>query len=309
MKAQPLLYLHSKKRTLATAFVALLAFFLVINTLNPITAVAQGEEPNSSITLTPSKKEHTVDAGKGINDSITVINSGTEPIVFTVFASPYTIKNEQYDAEYEPTSSSTNAYQWIKLENKQYSLQPKEEVEVSYTMEVPDGAQPGGHYSVIFAQTEKPEDDESAIFRQKKVGALVYTTVNGDVVKKGDVLSSDISLFQVSPPLTTKLRIQNNGNTHFDATVKMTIKDVLGSTKHKSENTYTILPNTIRGITTQWQDSPSYGLFKVQQEVSYLDKSYTAEKFVIMFPIWLLLVIVIVILLAVTSYLHRKGKI
>lgn len=306
MKALPLSYSHTQKRTLIVALAAMTAFFFFVSNS---TVSAQEEPGNSSITLTPSKKQHTVDAGKSISDTITVINSGSEPIEFTLFASPYTIKNEQYDADYETKSSSTNSYQWIKIQKTEYSLQPKQEAQVPYTMTVPEGAQPGGHYAVIFAQTTKPKGDESAIFRQKKIGALVYTTVNGDITRKGDVLGSEIAMLQVSPPLTTKLRIHNTGNTHFDATVKLTVRDILGSTKYKSENSYSVLPDTIRGITSQWKESPSYGLFKVQQQVSYLDKNYTAEKYVVMFPIWVLLVIVIIILLAVTSYLHRKGKI
>lgn len=307
MKALPLYIQHPKTKTLAALFLLTLLVFFAGN-LFILAASAQEEDANSSITVTPSKKRHTVEAGKTVSDSITVINSGTEPLSFKVFARPYSIKNEAYDADYTVTSASTSAYQWFEFDTTNVTLQPKEKAEIPYTLSPPANAQPGGHYAVIFAQTQKPDNTKDSIFRQKQVGALTYITIGGDVNLKGSVLDSEIALFQMSPPLTAKVRIENSGNTHFDATVKTTVTDIIGAPKYNSENSYTVLPSTIRGITTEWRDIPAYGLFKVKQEVSFLDQNYTTDKYVIMFPIALLLAIIFIVTLAVVSYLHKKGK-
>ncbi|MEB0161191.1 hypothetical protein, partial [Pseudomonas sp. AH2 (2023)] len=79
-------------------------------------------------------------------------------------------------------------------------LNPGENVEVPYTISVPADATPGGHYSVIFAETQVAEDT-GQIARKKRVGAIVYATVDGDYIMSGRQISGSIDWLQLGGPV------------------------------------------------------------------------------------------------------------
>jgi hypothetical protein len=61
-----------------------------------------------------------------------------------------------------------------------------------------------------------------------------------------------------------------------------------------------IMPNTTREIESKWDKTPTFGIFKVQNKVSFLGKvQYNQERIVIVAPIWLIVVLVVILLIIV----------
>ena len=63
-------------------------------------------------------------------------------------------QNSSYEGDFDSKSSTSDAYQWVTFEKTEYHLEPGQRVEVPYRVSVPNDAASGGHYGVIFAETQ-----------------------------------------------------------------------------------------------------------------------------------------------------------
>lgn len=295
---------RSAKRHIALGVVLGLAAALGL-----ITSTTYAADGKDSVAISPGMQRMQVKAGTTATGKFTVINDGATPYNFIVYSRPYSVTNENYDAQFEKTSKNTDLYQWVKFAQVSYHLKPGERVEISYDLQVPEAAAPGGHYGVIFAETQPDEGQEASVLRKKRVGSIVLATVDGTVKREGKLLGSAAAFWQTSPPLTVTNRVENAGNTDFQATVLTKVTDVFGSVKYSEQKDYVVYPGTIRKVTFSWAKSPWFGLFKVNQTVTVLDTPTTTSHFVLMTPRWLALVVLILLIVgAGYGLLQRKRR-
>lgn len=240
----------------------------------------QGE----SITMSPAAKPYKIKAGERLNDSLTIINDGTVPYVFKVYTAPYSVKNSSYDPDFETIKANTDAHTWLAFPKKEWKLKPGEKVDVSYTVSVPADAAPGGHYGVIFAETQ-PEKNEQ-IARKKRVGAIVYATVEGEFSESGRQVSSTISPLQIAWPLSATMVVENTGNTDFMMREAMIVKNVFGSEVYKKIGDRRVLPKTTRDIALQWEGGAWLGVYNVKTESEILGQKTTNSSWVFIAPLW-----------------------
>lgn len=263
-----------------------------------------------SITLSPVDKHYKFDAGSVIHDQLTVVNDGQLDYDFSAYAKPYSVTGENYDPDFSTTHTNTDIQDWVKFAQNTYHLKAGQSIKVDYTVTVPQNATPGGHYAVLFVETE-PTAGASAggtsVIRKKRVGALVYATVNGSFQNGGKLTSMRTPVFQFVPPIKSDLTIQNSGTTDFQATTSLTVSDIFGNVKYSQQKPYQLLPQTIRAIHLTWDKAPSYGLYKVVTSASFLDENKTTTTYVIMAPVWLYLFLVL-ILIAVVVYFVQKRR-
>lgn len=262
-----------------------------------------------SVAVSPGMQRIEAKAGETETGKFTVINDGATPYSFIVYSRPYSVTNENYDPQFEKTSKNTDLYQWVKFKEVSYRLAPGERVEIQYDLHVPVAAAPGGHYGVIFAETQPEPGQEASVLRKKRVGSIVLANVDGKVSREGKVLGGTASFWQTSPPLTASNRVENSGNTDFQATVLTKVTDLFGSVKYSEQKDYVVYPGTIRNITFNWTEAPWFGLFKVNQTVTVLDTPTSTSHFVLMAPRWLALVVIILLIVgAGYGLLQRKRR-
>ena len=122
-------------------------------------------------------------------------------------------------------------------------------------------------------------------------------------------MNSVVTFWQTSPPLSASNRVENSGNTDFQANVLTKVTDLFGSVKYSEQKNYVVYPGTIRNITFQWKDAPWFGLFKVNQTVTVLNTPTNTSHFVLMTPRWLALVVLILVIVgAGYGLLQRKRR-
>lgn len=264
--------------------------------------------PEESLAMTPAIQHLEVKAGETVDDTMTVINDGKVVYKFIVYARPYSVKNEQYDPQFETTLDNTDIYQWVQFEKVSYTLQPGERIDVPYHMKVPTNAAPGGHYGVMFAETQPDASNATSVLRKKRVGGLLLANVEGKVVRAGTLLSADAPFWQSAPPLTVTDRVKNTGNTDFQATVSTSVEDMFGSVKHTETKNYTVYPGTIRKIPVSWQNSPWFGLFKYKQSVSIVGKVTNTSHYVLLAPKWLVLLLIVALVVGAGYGLLRYRR-
>lgn len=269
-----------------------------------------GGSDTERITLSPAVSTPKLDAGATQNGTLTIINDGDTAYTFVLYARPFSVSGEQYDPNYTEVNDRTEAYQWVQFKQTHYSLKPGERVKAPYSVKVPQNAASGGHYAVLFAETQPPANDGSSVARKKRVGSLLYMTVNGPLTQAGSVESWSTSLWQKSRPLEAYVRVKNSGNVHFQANLAVSYKNILGKEMHHIDQQMLILPGTTRKVPVSWSDGPAIGIFKVSGSVNYLDKTDTLQtKYIVLLPLWVLWVITgLIVILAGWSVLRKRKK-
>ena len=263
--------------------------------LTQSTHAADTGEGTEKITLSPSSRTLKEDAGNDISGTMKVINDGDVAYDFTVYARPYSVTGEQYNPDFTANKSNTDLYKWVRFEKTKYSIEPGQTVEVKYMILIPKAAAPGGHYGVLFAETQARDLASTGVARQKRVGKVIYATVNGEYKITGAFKEFILPFWQNRAPMISSARVENTGNVDFRATVTTTAKDLFGQTKFSYTGDPIVLPDTTRLIEMNWQDAPNFGLFRVSQSVAFLDQKQQSSSFVLIAPKWALVVLIVML--------------
>lgn len=271
-------------------FVVLTMLVVAVAALGlPVSSFAQEAGKEERITLSPAISRPELSAGERATSKLTVINDGQTDYEVVLYARPFSVTNEQYDPDYTEVNERTQAYQWVQFENTRISLKPGDRAEVPYEISVPENAAGGGHYAVLFAETQ-PKQDGSNVARKKRVGSLLYMTIKGEVRESGSIDSWEARLFQTKPPIESTLRVKNDGNVHFQANVQAQYVNIFGKKQFELNREVIVLPGTTRKIVASWEGPPYFGIFRAKATVEYLDKTETLPaRWVVLVPIPLLI--------------------
>lgn len=297
------------KRLAKITFLVLAVVFLA----NPL-ANAQANQPEQEssreerITLSPAVYRPDFSAGDQAQGKLTVINDGSVDYSFVLYARPFSVTGEQYDPNYTEVNERTEAYQWVQFDRTSLNLKAGESVEVAYTITVPANAAPGGHYAVLFAETQ-PSGDGSNIARKKRVGSLLYMTVDGNITRAGSLASWSVPFWQMQKPITSNVRIKNDGNVHFQANLSANYTNLFGKKRFELNQELLIMPGTTRRVPVAWENPPLFGVFKAGGTITYLDKTEELPtRWVVYMPRSLVFALSAVILLCIALAVVRKRR-
>ena len=279
-------------RQYSARLITVLLFAVFVGSASQTAFAASETGPAESITLSPVSTRFQINAGTQKDDELTIVNDGATSYNLIVYARPYSVSGESYDPNFVQTPSNADAYQWIQFRQVSWHVKAGETVKIPYTIRVPATAGPGGHYGVIFAETQ-PEQAVSgtSVLRKKRVGSIIYATVNGTYTTGGQSLGTSIAPLQFRAPLTASITIENTGNADFEAQTTYRVSDLFGNVKYENEKQYILLPTTTRKLSLEWVEAPWFGLFNVTIEAKFLDQTVTAQSLVLLVPRWLLLVL------------------
>lgn len=292
-------FIH-RKRLLAASFLAIATI---------ITPTAMAAEPGKeSITLSPASQRFKLDRGAKQSGELTVVNDGTTSYTFLMYAKPYSVNDVEYTPDFYTVRTNTDLERWISFPKKSYVLEAGKSTTVPFTISVPGDATPGGHYGAIFAETQPDGTaNGTSVQRKKRVGSLMYVTVNGDFKTGGSFGSIKTSALQFKPPLHSELTTENTGDTDFEVKTVFQVEDVFGHTKYHDEKTYQLLPKTKRLLALEWTKSPGFGFYKVTVSAAQLDQTTSETSYVLMAPIAFYMVFVVG-LFALIIYLVQKRR-
>lgn len=280
-------------RTITTGL--LLALFVAVGSVSGAYAAEPADTPTESITLSPASSRLRLDAGAVETGELTVLNDGDIAYDFIVYARPYSIQNNNYEKpDFTGTPSNADAYRWVQFAETSWRIEPGDTLKIPYSLRVPADAAPGGHYGVIFVETQPTGADGISVARKKRVGSLLYVTVNGTFRTGGQILGAEVPWLQFRAPLMANVMVENTGNADFDATVNYKVTDIFGRTKYDATKDYVVLPKTVRKINIEWGSAPWFGLFNVALTTNYLDQSSSSRSLVLLVPRWLLYTVLVI---------------
>lgn len=263
-------------------------------------------ETGQGLTISPPIKE--VEAGRGeiILETIRVTNPTENVIEVYPKVMDFKAKGDGGEPAFYEGGDSNEKFslgKWISFSDSKLALAPEQVVEFRYQINVPEDAEPGGHYgAVFFASNSEVSDDNVAL--NSMIGSLLLVKVPGEVVEKGQIedFYTNKALY-LRGPVNFLTRIKNNGNIHFKPKGNIVIKDFSGREISRltfNEQGGNVLPDSTRKFdnilgTKAFQ----FGKFSADLDLTYGDNKETlkAETTFWLIPTWLIVIVVLTIVL------------
>lgn len=293
--------------------------------LTPLLMVSNASalEPGDVVmSLKPSEQDIELTPGEIFEGSVVVGNVGRLPFDVKVSVSPYYVSSDNYDPDFNTESSYTKLHNWITLEQDTYHIDPNQNATVKFTITVPSDVSGGGQYAALMLSSDAGDDaDDSAMKITSQLAAIIYGHIEGGQMKtEGELIEHSLPNFLFNSNLSVSQTVKNTGNVDFKVVQKLTInnfftnQEVLGPDSVGEDGQYlgynvsTVLPGTSRTGILSWKDAPQLGLFRITQEISFLDQEYTFTKVVLLCPIWLIVVIIALIIALIITLIFKFKK-
>ena len=141
-----------------------------------------------ALTISPPVFELEVDPGNILQESIKIFNETDKEVTLYTSTADFTAKKDKEGLPefLAPEESQGDLADWIQIEKGPIVILPFEERRIHFLINVPASADPGGHYSAIFFNTEPPstEGEAGAIGISGKLGSLLLVRVSGDIIEQ-----------------------------------------------------------------------------------------------------------------------------
>jgi hypothetical protein len=249
--------LHSLKiRTLGLG-----CLLFVGSLLSPLPVVAQEAV---TFSVSPTIFDMTATPGQTWRSTVRIIN--VNPFELTVYVIPanFEPKDEEGIPKFKPltgdVSEETTLGKWITLD-QEVIIGPEQTVEVPFTITVPEGATPGGHYAALMISTKPPvvESKETKVQTSQVISSLIFLKVTGNVLENSTVRSFRTTNYIMGrPEAMFELRIENKGNVHVQPQGEIKIFNMWGQERgtvpiNQKTLLGNVLPQSVRKFSFEWK--------------------------------------------------------
>ncbi|MBR3264321.1 hypothetical protein IKF94_03825 [Candidatus Saccharibacteria bacterium] len=278
---------------------------------------AEGEDSSAYITgdnaprlsVSPATASVILKQGATVDYTLVVNNEEDDSLDITVYAAPFSIQNENYDADFEKETNRTQLSRWIKFVNDDGSvvdtykatIPANTKSNVTYRITIPEEIPAGGQYASIFVQTgdtAKPLDT-SGITAVSRVGVIIYGRSNGETDESAEITEANIPTFLLNGPVTASALVKNLGNTDIEVNYSFIVTSIVGAELYYDEGKEPIIPDASRRMKETWNNTQPMGIFHVTYRIETLDQVYETSKLVIILPIYMILLAIFILTLLI----------
>lgn len=299
-------------------FISLILLILVFG-FGSIKAQIAGE----GLTISPPILELTLKPGETSNQIIKITNPTEKIVEVYPVVMNFSAKGETGEPTFTAAADEESKFalaKWIKFNQTKLALTPEQVVEFNYQIEAPLGAEPGGHYGVVFFATEPPKakGDVSQVSIASMIGSLILVKVPGNIIEKGFLEEFSANRFYFKPPVNFVTRVSNLGNVHFKPKGEIMIKDFWGNKKENlivNESKGNVLPDSTRRFDNKWP-APGFwtiGKFSANLKLIYGESEKTLDSKIVfwLIPWWLIIALIVIIILVIILIIwlrRRRGR-
>lgn len=286
----------------------------------PLGIFAAIEDKAEGVTVSPPLSEYEVEPGESITKTIKLTNPIDKQVTLYLSAFDFRARSETGEPDFLQPTSEERSYSlasWITFSKSFVILEPEEVEAFVYTINVPQDAEPGGHYGVVFFSTKAPEieGEQSQVVISSMVGSLILVKVPGFIVENGKVEEFSAPWFSTKAPIDFITRIANLGNIHFRPQGTIEIKNWRGKsvdTISINETNGNVLPESIRRFEESWNPESSFfgpiGMYKAELSLTYGESQKGLTETVIFWviPIWLIILIIVLVVLILAWIIWKR---
>ena len=281
---------------------SLLAPAIMLLTSPVLTTCADSEV---SFGLSPMKQSIVLNPGDTYHGSFKIVNpnSSKNELEYEIERKSFYV-DEGYGTTFDEIASPI--VDWTTLNSDATGIvAPNSNVDIKFTIEVPEDAASGGQYEAFMVKTKKSDvgdgnmQNGAGIQEQLIMAHLVFAEIAGNTVRQGEIVSVDVPSFLLSGNITGSAAIKNTGNIHGEAKYIMQVYPLFSSeeayTNEEDPDTRIILPDRTLYNELAWSETPDMGIFNVIYTVEFEGVTTQVSKLVIKCPIWLLFIIIFII--------------
>jgi hypothetical protein len=227
----------------------LLSFFSLIILLSGNTAHA--------ISVGPAIIETSVEAGSISDFSFVVTNEENTTLSYALTIQKFIPLGEEGRTTFLPPTDTSGLPEWMFLEAPTLTLRPGESKRVAVSLRVPNEAAPGGHYAAIFlTQTNLDTSVGQNVAAIPRIGILVLATIKGNLNERLVLQQADVDHdIYSSLPVRFRMSVENQGNTHVQPKVQITVSNMFGNIVAKVDGNADagrVLPGSRRTFVADW---------------------------------------------------------
>ena len=281
---------------------------------------------NNVFAISPLGTRVTLEPGETYTGSFKLTNpiDATNNLHYKVNIAPY---SEIDDGDVNVAEYS-GILDWVTVNQPEGIIEPNNTLVVNYSIDVPSDVVGGGQYFAFMVQNVPDEDANSDGVQIRDVielSSIVYATVNGEIKYGGDVTRIDMPMISFMDFITIGAELNNTGNIHQDALVKIEAKDHFTGNEvavrsdgekdmdEKSDDgivktSFVMMPGSSRYVNVRVAGLPEVGIYDVHGTIYYDNEEFVADQMVILCPVWLFVIILgaTIAVLAVVVILIRK---
>ncbi len=230
----------------------------------------QAEE--SGVSISPLVFELNADPETTVTNQVKIYNPTDDTMNVTMRMEDFTPVGEEGDVVLQNPGENT-AYsiaRWTEITPEQISLPPKEEQYVTFTIDVPYNAEPGGHYGSLVASISAPSTEVTGSAIETKRGALILLRASGNVEEEVEISKFETEKVHENLPVDFSLSFKNTGNVHVKPVGFITISDMFGNQVEQiaiPQNN--VIPGAIRTANTSWEEDISIGYYTATVVANY----------------------------------------
>ena len=298
-------------------------------TLTFIAIVVLGSASASfALTVSPAKLEIAGDPGTTLTGTVELYNEKTKSQ--TLYTSFENFESNDDTGTPRFIGADDRLATWMGAPAS-LTLAPDETIDVSYTITIPESAEPGGYFAALFFGTQPPAD-AGQVSIGGRLGVLVLLRVNGDVPESGGILdfgATDQKRFYITPPIEFTHRLSNTGGDRAVPKGDIEMRNTFGFVRDRVDanpKEGSVLPNTARKFVNTWEregEAPEgfFNTVKSQWNQFHfgwytarlaLDWGETGQESVakysfFIFP-WQLLLLILIVLVLLYTILKIAGR-
>lgn len=259
--------------------------FLLLTTT--VTTFAQ-VETSQTLSVSPTLFQMTANPDQSWQSEIRIINVNDYDLTVYPQVVNFAPTGESGLGDFVPVfSAETNGQtlaEWIKIVTEGIVIPRQQTVTLPFTVSVPNGAAPGGHYAAILIGTKPAanKNSESLVQTAQFVSSLFFVRISGDVNESGAVREFRTSklLYQI-PEVSFEVRFENTGNVHLQPQGDITITNMWGEERgaipiNQQTHFGNVLPDSIRKFEFSWKGAESaldIGRYKAVVTLGYGDEA------------------------------------
>ncbi|OGZ37435.1 MAG: hypothetical protein A3E90_00680 [Candidatus Portnoybacteria bacterium RIFCSPHIGHO2_12_FULL_40_11] len=288
----------------------------------------QKVEADVGFEIQPIKVKHTLNAGESASGIISLINKSDEAVEVEPVLRDFVPMAGTISIQFiERAPGVTTIIDWITLEPAgSFILERGKSKDISYTIQAPANAEPGGHFGTIFFKGTGLKDT-GQLKISTQVGTLVFATVPGPNLQKGKI--SDFSgpkfilgpknirdiLKRKTPAVNFSLKFENTGTVHFEPKGSIKITNMFGREAGETAIAGQIaLPGWVREINSDWVPKGLlFGQYKAKAKIidGEGNELTTEEISFFTFPLWFVLAFAAAaaIIFFIIKFLKKRIKI
>ncbi len=209
-----------------------------------------------------------IEPGAVIEDVARVINLDSTVATMTIEAVDAGMNDDGGFGLVGDPSKNKDIGKWVELSKTRVTLQPGKEEIIPFKITVPPDAEVGDHIGGLAVYRTIPETDKKAIVGgsqvsvSTRVGARIYLTIKGDIVRKLQIQKK--AMYGRGQTLTFGFTIKNAGNVRADLNMQAKIYGIWGLFDKKDNISIgQVFPKKTINLQAVWpgKQRPIFGVY------------------------------------------------